>query len=54
MKLDPIFRDHMVFAADLPIRVYGEGSEKQISPLPDSPIKMSAKRNLSIPLQSIF
>lgn len=25
MKLNPIFRDYMVFAADLPIRVYGEG-----------------------------
>lgn len=25
MKLNPIFRDHMVFAANLPIRIYGEG-----------------------------
>ncbi len=25
MKLNPIFRDHMVFAAHLPIRIYGEG-----------------------------
>lgn len=28
MKLNPIFRDHMVFAANLPIRVYGEGNGK--------------------------
>ena len=25
MKLNPIFSDHMVFAAERPIRVYGEG-----------------------------
>ncbi len=28
MKLNPIFRDHMVFAANLPIRIYGEGCGK--------------------------
>lgn len=28
MKLNPIFRDRMVFAANLPIRIYGEGCGK--------------------------
>ncbi len=28
MKLNPIFRDHMVFAANLPIRIYGKGTGK--------------------------
>ena len=28
MKLNPIFRSHMVFAVGKPIRIYGEGAGK--------------------------